>query len=369
MAGKGKEAGTVEILVVIRDPTAVKFYKSMPDELRSSYAEVLLTGAAYLASQKDLTSESIKVLEHAASEIRGDLSEENEVATTKFLKEETPQIIEKCMKDFVEKLPNPKDFPSPEDYKKALVDLRELIPKFAEHVGMEVVAQKTTMKGLIFEEEFYPPLDKKYGSEYNIDDLRDEPGAIPRCKLGDYVLRSSHKIALDLTEETLSKSAARKKVDKALQNREADGAVLIFRNPEQMPKTKPLAMVGRKKFLAYFGKNGNGTWDIAIDLLIALIEAEKRAEESAGVDIAAQVSSYADTILQQIDELDLSLEKDVQGRAESIGSAATKICDATRSIRADKLSSIKSLASMLVTIAKGQPTLELGEAKAAEAAS
>ncbi len=48
----------ISILVEIKDPVAVGFYKAMPEGLRPVYAEVLLTGAAYLASQKDFTSES-----------------------------------------------------------------------------------------------------------------------------------------------------------------------------------------------------------------------------------------------------------------------------------------------------------------------
>ena len=58
----------ISILVEIKDPVAVEFYKAMPEGLRPVYAEVLLTGAAYLASQKDFTSESIRVIESAAVE-------------------------------------------------------------------------------------------------------------------------------------------------------------------------------------------------------------------------------------------------------------------------------------------------------------
>ena len=345
----------ISILVEIKDPVAVGFYKAMPEGLRPVYAEVLLTGAAYLASQKDFTSESIRVIESAAREVKENAADELEAATTKFFKENAPKILEEVTREWVEKLPNPKDYPDPEQYQKALKTALELLKETAELRGVEKIAQRTTEKGRFLEEETYESLADRYGNEYDVDDVRNVVGAVPHSKLGDYVLRCpSYKIAIDTTEEDLKESDARKKVDGTMRNREADGAVLIFRSFDLVPNKKMMVKVGHNKFFAYFGSHGEGTWDIAIDVLIALVETQKRAEERVEVDIAAQVASRVDKMLEIVADLDRDLEKDVEERAKKVESAAAKIQDATRSIRVEKLSAVREMAEMLLTIAKGQ---------------
>jgi hypothetical protein len=145
-----------------------------------------------------------------------------------------------------------------------------------------------------------------------------------------------------------------------MENREAEGAVLVFRHLQQMPDNKSIVKIGYNKFLAYFGERGDGTWDFAIDILRAMIESETRAKE-VGVDIAPQVASYAEAIIQRVCEVDVSLERDAQKRAQDIESKAGKISDAIRNTRANGLATIKSMANMLVALASGQATVALEE--------
>jgi hypothetical protein len=344
----------ISIIAEIKDPVAVRFYSAMPEKFRSVYAEMLLTGAAYLATQKDIATESIRVIESTAKELQKNAKEEFEDAVGGFLKEDAPKIFGEVMRDWVKNLPNPKDYPDPEDYKDSLGTALQLLQETAKLKGKREIMQKTTEKGRLLEEDVQMFLTEKYGSKYDIEDLRNLKGALPHCKAGDFVLKTPRlKVALDATEEKLKDRDARKKVDMTMRNREADGALLVFRSSEQIPKEKLMVKVGYNKFFAYFGEHGEGTWDIAIDVLFALTDAQKRAEERIDVD-TAQVAGRADKILKMINEIDSDTKNNVEERAKKIESSAAKIRDAIRSLRVEKLSAIREMAEMLLTIAKGR---------------
>lgn len=345
---------SIQIKAEIRDPVAISFYSTIPGDLRKAYAEILLTGAAYLATQKDIANDSLRLIENTAKRVQEDANK----GISKFVKDEVPSVLQDTLKETLEKwlkthkesLPSAKDYPDLEQMKNVLEQTLGLLKTAAEMKGREDIIRQTPVKGRCLEDEVYQVLIEKYsGLDIDIEDVRNIAGSKPRCKLGDFVLKGSRfKICVETTQEHLSERRAREKIDKAMVNRKCDGAVLIFGHYDQIPG-KSVEKIGLNKFWAYFGSGEDGTWDVAINVLIALIESQKASELANGNDVMYEVAKLVSKIPEMIAELDDNLKKE-QARAKRIESAANGFRDSMVNIRANKLAAIRQVSNLLITL-------------------
>ena len=347
---------SIEIKAEIRDPVAIKFYSTMPGDLRKAYAEILLTGAAYLAAQKDIANDSLRLIENTAKKVQDDANN----GISKFVKDEVPGIFQDTLKETLEKwwktyketLPSAKDYPDLRQMQNILEQTLRLFKTIAESKGQQDIIQQTPVKGRCLEDEIHQALIDKYGGlDIDIEDVRNIAGSKPQCKLGDFVLKGSRfKICVETTQEHLSLKHATEKIDKAMMNRSCEGAVLIFGNYDQIPG-KVIEKIGMNKFLAYFGSGDDGTWDIAINMSIALIESQKASELSNNNDIIPEVAKLANKLPEMIVDLDNDL-KNEQARAQRIESTARGFRDSMVDIRANKLTAIRQVSDLLLTLLK-----------------
>jgi len=347
---------SIQINAEIRDPVAISFYSTIPGDLRKAYAEILLTGAAYLATQKDIANDSLRLIESTAKKVQEDANN----GINKFVKDEVPSVLQDTLKGTLEKwwkthkdtLPNRKDYPDPKQMQNVLEQTLRLFKTVAELKGRKEIINEMPIKGFCLEHEVYQALIEKYsGLGIDIEDVRNIAGSKPQCKLGDFVLKGSRfQICVETTQERLSKKRAQEKIDKAMLNRRCDGAVLIFGNHDQTPG-KIIEKVGMNKFLAYFGDGVDGTWDVAINMLITLIDSQKASELDNNNGSMPEVAKLIHKLPEMITDLDDDLKKE-QARAKRIESATNGFRESMVGIRANKLSAIRQISDLLITMTK-----------------
>ncbi len=352
------ESGAVARLIHQVRSTNHEFRGDIEQQLKIALKEFSLD------DENSALSRLVKRVEKANEQITDEFSTENEESAINKLN----AVLEETRRSIDDNLTLDNEMSALARLKRQLTDvlgeMRDNNQRFQQDVSAKLASlitkhqeeMRSTTHGLSFEEEFCAFLQaeaQKAGDVFSA--TGSIPGAIPRCKIGDAVIElapegvaAGERIVFEAkSKRGAALNAARKEIEQARRNRQANVGVFVFAKGSAPHGIPPFARIDRDIFVVWDA--ADSSTDIYLSAAIsvgkAILFRQKTSENKAQGDILA-IERALNILEKQLQGLD-----EVESWTNTIQSNASKVTKRIMSIRERAHDQIEQLRTFLGVLA------------------